>query len=127
MQAQHDRSLGVLVSALALALASASTAWALENVNMNVSLNVEGGHVVVHWTQGGFHHYNVRWKEGRGEWQQVERDADKRFRYLSAYRPGVVYRVAVQGCDKAAFSRSSCTSWEEASCGEKQNSCARKR
>ena len=101
-----------------------SAAWGFENVNMNTRLSVEGGHLVVRWSTAGFHHYNIRWKEGNGAWQQVEREGNKDFRYLSAYRPHVIYRVAVQGCDKAMFSRSTCTDWDEATCGGHGNSCA---
>jgi hypothetical protein len=102
-----------------------STAWGFENVNMNTRLSVEGGQLVVRWSTRGFHHYNIRWKEGGGPWQQVEREGNKDFRYLSAYRPKVIYHVAVQGCDKALFSRSTCTDWDEVTCGERGNSCAR--
>ena len=93
------------------------SASAFENVNMAPELSVEGGHVVVRWAKSNFDHYNIRWSEDGGQAKQVEREGDKFFRYLSTYRPGVVYRVAVQGCEKSLGSKSQCTSWDEISCG----------
>lgn len=98
-------------------------AWSFEDVNMNTSLSVEGGHLVVRWSTKGFDHYNVRWTENGGRATQVERDGDKDFRYLSTFRPGVVYEVAVQGCEKSLFSHSRCTSWDSATCGTPRNPC----
>ncbi|HEY4302845.1 MAG TPA: hypothetical protein VGM82_00150 [Gemmatimonadaceae bacterium] len=94
-----------------------------ENVNMNTTLSVEGGHLVVRWSTRGFHHYNIRWSENKGKVQQVEREGDKDFRYLSVFRRGVVYRVAVQGCRKSFASKSQCTSWDEAVCGTPDKPC----
>lgn len=99
------------------------SAKAFENVNMNTLLSVEGGHLVVRWSTRGFHHYNIRWSENGGRPKQVEREGSKDFRYLSRFRPGVVYRVAVQGCDKNVGSRSRCTSWDEAVCGTPGEPC----
>jgi hypothetical protein len=95
----------------------ALSASGFDNVNMNTALSVEGGHVVVRWAKSGFHHYNIRWSEDGGPAKQAEREGDKDFRYLSRYRPGVVYRVAVQGCNKPLGGTSQCTSWDEAVCG----------
>ena len=95
----------------------ALSASGFENVNMNPLLSVEGGSVVVRWSTKGFDHYNIRWSENGGPTKQVEREGDKYFRYLAPYRPGVVYRVAVQGCDKAFAGKSQCTSWDEVECG----------
>jgi len=100
---------------------------AFENVNMNTELSVEGGHLVVRWYTRGFHHYNIRWSENGGRVSQVEREGDKDFRYLSVFRRGVVYRVAVQGCEKSFAGRSHCTSWDEAVCGTPGNPCRRRR
>jgi hypothetical protein len=100
---------------------------AFENVNMNTQLSVEGGHLVVRWSTRGFDHYNIRWSENGGQVRQVEREGNKDFRYLSVFRRGVVYRVAVQGCKKSFASRSRCTSWDEAVCGTPGNPCPRSR
>lgn len=101
----------------------AISASAFENVNMNTTLSIEGGHLVVRWNAKGFHHYNIRWSEDGGPTKQVEREGDKDFRYLSTYRPGVAYVVAVQGCDKSFGSSSQCTSWDEAFCGPAGSPC----
>lgn len=98
-------------------------AQAFENVNMNTRLSVENNQLVVHWSTSGFHHYNIRWTENGGAAKQVERDGDKDFRYLSPFKSGVVYSVAVQGCDKSLLSHSQCTSWDEVSCGTARNPC----
>ena len=100
-----------------------SASWGFDNTNMQTSLHVEGGYLVVRWVQEGYGHYNIRWQVGGGSWKQVEREGDKYFRYVSVYRPNVVYRVAVQGCDKPNFSRSKCTSWDEQVCGNRGNPC----
>jgi hypothetical protein len=113
-----------IVGAAAIGLGSfAAAAGGFEDVNMGTTLSVEGGHLVVRWSTGGFDHYNIRWTENGGGAQQVERDGDKRFRYLSAFRRGVVYRVAVQGCQRGFVGRSQCTSWDEAVCGDRGNAC----
>lgn len=113
----------LLVSLAILGAVVPGLASAFENVNMNTSLNVENGRIVVRWNPRGFDHYNIRWTENGGAPTQVERDGDKDFRYLSPFRPGVVYSVAVQGCDKSFASSSRCTSWDEASCGTARNPC----
>jgi hypothetical protein len=95
----------------------AMSASGFEDVNMATILSVEGGHVVVRWSTKGYDHYNVRWSEDGGPVTQVERAGDKYFRYLSTYRPGVVYRVAVQGCETSVLNKSQCTSWDEVTCG----------
>lgn len=119
------KNLRVSISAL-LTFSSgwlALSASGIENVNMAPVLSVEGGNVVVRWAKtGGLHHFNIRWSEDGGPAKQVEREGDKNFRYLSPYRPGVVYRVAVQGCDKSLGGSSQCTSWDEVVCGP-ENPC----
>jgi hypothetical protein len=42
---------------------------------------------------------------------------------MSVFRPGVVYRVAIQGCDKSFGGRSDCTNWENAVCGTPSKPC----
>jgi hypothetical protein len=101
----------------------AISANAFENVNMATTLSVEGGHLVVRWSTKGFDHYNIRWSENGGPVKQVEREGDKYFRYLSTFRPGTAYLVAVQGCDKSFGSKSQCTSWDEAFCGPPGSPC----
>jgi hypothetical protein len=104
--------------------ATSARAAEVENVSMSTFLNVEGGHLVVHWSTFGFDHYNIRWSENGGPEQQVERAGDKAFQDLSAFRPGVVYRVAVQGCNKNFLGRSACTDWDQApECGTPENPC----
>ena len=121
---RKHRTLLVVAAKLAILTgAFTSAAWGYEDTSMGTALSVEGGHLVVRWVTGGFHHYNIRWKEGSGGWKQVEREGDKYFRYLSTFRPRVVYRVAVQGCHKSTFSSSTCTSWDEAICGDAGNPC----
>jgi len=96
---------------------------AVEDVNMGTTLNVENGHVVVHWSTRGFDYYNVRWSINGGVVQQIKRDGDKDFTYLPAYRAGSVYRAAVEGCDKHFGASSHCTHWDEASCGTPRAPC----
>ena len=95
----------------------ALSASGFENVNMAPLLSVEGGSLVVRWGKGSFDHFNIRWSANGGPQKQVERDGDKDFLYVTAYRPGVVYRVAVQGCETSFAGKSQCTSWDEISCG----------
>jgi hypothetical protein len=95
----------------------ALSASGFENVNMAPLLSVEGGSVVVRWAKGGFDHFNIRWSANGGPQKQVERDGDKDFLYVTPYRPGVVYRVGVQGCEKGFGGGSQCTSWDEITCG----------
>jgi hypothetical protein len=97
---------------------------AFVDVNMSTRLDVTDGSIVVHWSTSGFDHYNVRWSENGGPDRQVERDGDKDFIYLTPYRAGVVYRIAVQGCESRLLGRSVCTSWDAASCGDARSPCA---
>lgn len=108
---------------IACALLAPASSHAVEDVSMGTALSVEGGHLVVRWSTKGFDHYNVRWSANGGPAQQVERAGDKDFRYLDAFRPGVVYSVSVQGCEKNFLARSHCTSWEEAHCGTARQPC----
>ena len=101
----------------------ALSASGFENVNMNTTLSVEGGHLVVRWSTSGYDHYNIRWSENGGPVKQVEREGGKDFRYLSVFRPGVAYLVAVQGCEKSLAGKSQCTSWDEAFCGPPGSPC----
>jgi hypothetical protein len=114
--------LGML--SLALGWLSPNTASAFEDVNMNTEISVEGGHIVARWSTRGFDHYNIRWSANGGPQKQVERDGDKSFVYLTPFKPGVLYSVTVQGCEKSFASSSKCTSWDGASCGEPRNPCA---
>ncbi len=108
---------------MACALLAPAPSHAVEDVSMGTALSVEGGHVVVRWSTKGFDHYNVRWSANGGAAQQVERAGDKDFRYLDAFRPGVVYSVSVQGCEKNFLAHSHCTRWEEAHCGTARQPC----
>ena len=120
---RNYRHLTFCAGVLFAALFAASLARSLENINMNPSISVEGGKIVAHWNAQGFDHYNIRWSENRGSTQQIERDGDKNFVYLTDFRPGVVYTISVQGCESHALSRSQCTSWDEISCGVLRNPC----
>ena len=100
-----------------------SPAGAFENVNMDTSITVQDGQLVAHWNGGSFDHYNVRWSANGGAPQQVERAGDKNFVFLTAFRPGVVYTVAVQGCQSNFAAHSTCTSWDEQTCGTVRAPC----
>jgi hypothetical protein len=119
------KTMRVSIAAMLLACSGmlVLSASAFENVNMATTLSVEGGHLVVRWSTKGFDHYNIRWSENGGPVKQVEREGDKYFRYLTPFRPGVAYLVAVQGCDKPFAGKSQCTSWDEAFCGPAGSPC----
>ena len=100
-----------------------SRAVAFENDNIETNLNVQSGHVVLHWSNRGFDRYNVRWSAAAGPTVQIERDGSKDFVFLGTYAPGVVYQVAIQGCDTHTLAHSQCGSWNSVSCGDPRHPC----
>ena len=124
----HMRNRGIvhiLASAVFLVglTATSSRCSAIEEVDMGTDLVVKDRELVVTWNTGGFDHYNIRWTENGGPPRQVERDGDKRFRYLGRFRRGVVYEVAVQGCRSRFLGASQCTGWDARICGTRQYPC----
>ena len=121
----HARSVTCFAAALGVTWATLApgSSGAIEDVNMTTTITVQDGHIVAHWSTGGFDHYNVRWSENGGAETQVERAGDKRFVFLTTFRRGAVYTVKVQGCETHFAGRSSCTSWDEAQCGPGHGSC----
>lgn len=99
-----------------------AAAIAFDNLNMGTTLDVENGSLVARWSTE-YDHYNIRLVEDGKFIRQVERDGDKNFLYVTTFRRGVIYRVAVQGCDKSFAGSSTCTSWDEASCGDAHEPC----
>lgn len=119
-----SRTFWQVLWALLFGMAICLPAQAFEDVNMNTTLAVQDGQLVAHWSTRGFDHYNIRWSAYGGPPAQLGRDGDKDFVFITKYVPGATYKVAVQGCETHALSRSQCTSWDEASCGEARNPCA---
>lgn len=122
MPATRFLAIGLLALVATLAMVQPGRS-AIENVNMAPRLSVENGHLVVHWGASGFGHYNIRWSTKGGAPQQIERDGDKDFVYVTTFARGLVYSVAVQGCDSRTLARSQCTSWDEVSCGQARAPC----
>jgi len=121
----ENRHLNLALAALAacgLAFLPAPS-LAFENVNMGTTLSVQDGHIVAHWTTGGFDHYNIRWKINDGAWQSLGRDGDKNFVFVTTFHPGWVYTVAVEGCDTHLLAHSTCTSWDQTQCGAPREPC----
>ena len=117
-----------LITSLVLALltmlgAEPIAAGPFEDVSMGTSVDVQDGHVVARWTQGGFDVYHVGWTENGGPRHALERAGDKRFVFLTVYHPGSRYDVGVQGCLKHTFGHDQCTSWTSAVCGERGAPC----
>jgi hypothetical protein len=107
----------IAMTSVCVLVALSSVAFSFEDVNMNVTAATSNdGQLVVSWSTGGFHHYNIRLSMNGGPAQQVERDGDKRFRYFGRYQRGATYTISVQGCDKQPFGRSQCTSWDTIVC-----------
>jgi hypothetical protein len=90
---------------------------------MGTTLSVQDGHIVAHWSSGGFDHYNVRWSVNGGPAQQLERGGDKNFVFVTTFQPGAIYSVSVQGCESHTLAHSTCTSWDEAHCGAAREPC----